>query len=146
MPVDSERADAGDAHGRGGTQQPTLDEVTPPRQDRPTARSEAAADHRERHIEGEPDVTLGQFTEWSVDEQMTQPADRGPGRVPGTPPPVGPAPLPVRASSGQNIVLGTACLDALAITLDTTIVDVTPSELSRQLDVSTRDLHWIVGA
>ncbi|MEW5626326.1 MFS transporter [Streptomyces hydrogenans] len=78
VPVDSEWAGRERQRaGRDGTQQPTSDAVTPIRHDRP---SEAAADHGERHIEG-LDVTLGQFAEWPVDEQVAQPVDRGPGRV-----------------------------------------------------------------
>lgn len=51
-----------------------------------------------------------------------------------------------RSASRQKIILGTVCLAALAITLDTTIVNVALPELSRQLDASTRDLQWIVDA
>lgn len=50
------------------------------------------------------------------------------------------------SASRQGIVLVTVCLAALAITLDTTIVNVALPELSRQLDASTRDLQWIVDA
>ncbi|MER5965249.1 MFS transporter [Streptomyces sp. NPDC002057] len=46
----------------------------------------------------------------------------------------------------QRMVLATVCLAALAITLDTTIVNVALPELSRQLSASTRDLQWIVDA
>ncbi|MFD0078600.1 MFS transporter [Streptomyces sp. NPDC127166] len=53
------------------------------------------------------------------------------------------SPLP---ASRQKLVLGTVCLAALAITLDTTIVNVALPRLSRQLDASTRDLQWIVDA
>ncbi|MFJ6581098.1 MFS transporter [Streptomyces sp. NPDC091368] len=49
-------------------------------------------------------------------------------------------------ASRQKIVLGTVCLAALAITLDTTIVNVALPQISRQLDASTRDLQWIVDA
>ena len=41
-------------------------------------------------------------------------------------------------------VLGTVCLAAFAINLDTTIVNVALPDLSRQLRASTRDLQWIV--
>ncbi|MFJ9810594.1 hypothetical protein ACIRTB_20440 [Streptomyces sp. NPDC101158] len=72
--------------------------------------------------------------------------DRGPDRALGTLPPARTAPTSVRSSSRQNIVLGTVCPAALAITPDTTIVNVALPELSRQLDASTRDLQWTVDA
>ncbi|MFE7517418.1 MFS transporter [Streptomyces sp. NPDC057540] len=54
--------------------------------------------------------------------------------------------MPSRSPSRQNIVLGTVCLAALAITLDTTIVNVALPDLSRELEADTRDLQWIVDA
>ncbi|MET9653392.1 MFS transporter [Streptomyces sp. NPDC006460] len=50
------------------------------------------------------------------------------------------------STSRRRLVLATVCLAALAITLDTTIINVALPELSRQLSASTRELQWIVDA
>ena len=44
----------------------------------------------------------------------------------------------------KPLVLATVCLAALAINLDTTIVNVALPSLARELDAGTRDLLWIV--
>ncbi|MFE1437260.1 MFS transporter [Streptomyces sp. NPDC058739] len=54
--------------------------------------------------------------------------------------------MPPLSNPRRGLILATVCLAALAITLDTTIVNVALPDLSRQLDASTRELQWIVDA
>ena len=50
------------------------------------------------------------------------------------------------ADKGNGLVLGTLCLAALIINLDTTIVNVALPSLVRQLGASTTGLQWVVDA